>query len=605
MRLVLHDRVIDLDTGQVQEGTNLTQFECSILLYLRAQGAEPASRAQLLVEVWGFPRPVASRCVDAAVRRIRKKIETDPAKPRHLLTLQGEGYLWRDGGAAAVSKDDRCCGRVHWSEQLAWAESAFGVPLDPHDPRVGIAQAIRATYTDETASLGSDARALLELLSLSKSGWTPTELAQHADAKVLRSLVQAQWVELDGPQARLGSLWWPVRSEGTDAHELAIRLWIERFRKDQPVDLLELLPVFRWRDVSPDQLGELLAVSRPSFFLEGLHRPLIVACDSVARHDLSPEQHCTLLLIRSMALFKLGLFAECRQDAEQALVLAEQVPSLLPRALFACVTSALLMGDRSAAAHYYPRAIELARGSHPRLHLNMRTDHARLLWDQGHGERAVQLCRDVKAAAAAKGEERSRLHAASNLACMLLGLGKHGQAISRLTTLYEHGSNHGPPTDAISAALYLGLAHLDLGELDAGDVWLVRARELGVAGEDPSDLAGVDNALGFVAALRGRWSAANTAQLRALVAFEDARILEYTLLPRCWIAVGAHRLGDHRLSHSMLTSALEMLRPDSRHSDRSVLAIACQVLKVEGPDVPTTAGRSLFARIARRAWEPS
>jgi hypothetical protein len=66
MRLVLEDRVIDLDSGQVQGGTSLTQFECSILLYLRAQGAEPASRDRLLVDVCPWHDSDASHTTNRA-----------------------------------------------------------------------------------------------------------------------------------------------------------------------------------------------------------------------------------------------------------------------------------------------------------------------------------------------------------------------------------------------------------------------------------------------------------------------------------------------------------------------------------------------------------
>ncbi|MCP4869311.1 MAG: AAA family ATPase [Proteobacteria bacterium] len=72
--------------------TSLTTKEGALLSYLASREGEDVSRDDLLVEVWGYRRGVATRAIDAAVQRLRSKIEVDPAHPKHLLTVTGVGY---------------------------------------------------------------------------------------------------------------------------------------------------------------------------------------------------------------------------------------------------------------------------------------------------------------------------------------------------------------------------------------------------------------------------------------------------------------------------------------------------------------------------------
>jgi two-component system, OmpR family, alkaline phosphatase synthesis response regulator PhoP len=58
---------------------------------LRRQGAV-AERAELLREVWGYHESVLSRTLDTHVGELRRKLERDPADPRHILTVRKTGY---------------------------------------------------------------------------------------------------------------------------------------------------------------------------------------------------------------------------------------------------------------------------------------------------------------------------------------------------------------------------------------------------------------------------------------------------------------------------------------------------------------------------------
>ena len=73
-----------------------TGLEFRLLYYLVHNQARVFSRDQLLDAVWG-PQNVDLRSVDACVRRLRRKIESDPLRPTHLKTIRGAGYCWRVG----------------------------------------------------------------------------------------------------------------------------------------------------------------------------------------------------------------------------------------------------------------------------------------------------------------------------------------------------------------------------------------------------------------------------------------------------------------------------------------------------------------------------
>lgn len=74
------------------ETVSLTPKEYDLLLaLLRRQGAV-ATRLELLKEVWEYEADVMTRTVDMHVAELRRKLEADPAKPRHILTVRKVGY---------------------------------------------------------------------------------------------------------------------------------------------------------------------------------------------------------------------------------------------------------------------------------------------------------------------------------------------------------------------------------------------------------------------------------------------------------------------------------------------------------------------------------
>src|SRR5437899_10552551 len=70
----------------------LTPKEFDLLVALLRRDGAVVSRMELLTEVWGYSAAVLSRTVDTHVAELRRKLETDPAVPRHILTVRKAGY---------------------------------------------------------------------------------------------------------------------------------------------------------------------------------------------------------------------------------------------------------------------------------------------------------------------------------------------------------------------------------------------------------------------------------------------------------------------------------------------------------------------------------
>lgn len=95
----LGDVEIDRASRSVTRGkapVELTPMEFDLLVALVRRRGAVASRIELLQEVWGYGTGVVSRTVDTHVAELRRKIEEDPARPKHILTVRKAGY--RVGG---------------------------------------------------------------------------------------------------------------------------------------------------------------------------------------------------------------------------------------------------------------------------------------------------------------------------------------------------------------------------------------------------------------------------------------------------------------------------------------------------------------------------
>ncbi|MDF1505114.1 response regulator transcription factor [Roseisolibacter sp. H3M3-2] len=74
------------------EEVPLAPLEYELLQALWRRGGAVATRLDLLREVWGYSAAVVSRTVDTHIAELRRKLEADPAHPRHILTVRKVGY---------------------------------------------------------------------------------------------------------------------------------------------------------------------------------------------------------------------------------------------------------------------------------------------------------------------------------------------------------------------------------------------------------------------------------------------------------------------------------------------------------------------------------
>ena len=91
------DLEVDVQNLSGRRGTEVLSFtrrETEILRYLSAHSERPVSREELLNRVWGYAKnlDMETRTVDIHIAKLRRKIESDPSDPRHLVTVRGAGY---------------------------------------------------------------------------------------------------------------------------------------------------------------------------------------------------------------------------------------------------------------------------------------------------------------------------------------------------------------------------------------------------------------------------------------------------------------------------------------------------------------------------------
>jgi two-component system OmpR family response regulator len=76
----------------------MTQLELKLLRYFVENEGRIISRRELLENVWDLPGNLNTRAPDQFIRRLRKVLEPDPARPRHFLTLRDTGYRFVANG---------------------------------------------------------------------------------------------------------------------------------------------------------------------------------------------------------------------------------------------------------------------------------------------------------------------------------------------------------------------------------------------------------------------------------------------------------------------------------------------------------------------------
>ena len=78
------------------QSLELTQREYELIKYLARNPGKVASRQELMAEVWQYDYYGDLRAVDVAVRRLREKLEDNPAEPVYVMTKRGVGYYFNE-----------------------------------------------------------------------------------------------------------------------------------------------------------------------------------------------------------------------------------------------------------------------------------------------------------------------------------------------------------------------------------------------------------------------------------------------------------------------------------------------------------------------------
>ena len=104
---LLECREFTLDMSQrvaLREGrvVDLTAKEYELLEVLMKNPRHVFSREKLMDRVWGYTYAGDYRTVDVHIRRLREKLEPDPAQPKYILTKWGVGYYFQDEEQSTV-----------------------------------------------------------------------------------------------------------------------------------------------------------------------------------------------------------------------------------------------------------------------------------------------------------------------------------------------------------------------------------------------------------------------------------------------------------------------------------------------------------------------
>jgi DNA-binding response OmpR family regulator len=94
-RLEFRDLVIDVNERRIYKSgreVELTHTEFDLLTFLATNAGKVLSREKILNSIWGYEYPIETRVIDVHIRNLRRKIETQPARPYYILAVPGIGY---------------------------------------------------------------------------------------------------------------------------------------------------------------------------------------------------------------------------------------------------------------------------------------------------------------------------------------------------------------------------------------------------------------------------------------------------------------------------------------------------------------------------------
>ena len=93
---------VEIDFTKMEVSVNnaeikLTKKQFAILEYFIHNEGEVVHRHDLLNNIWGYDKTPSTRTVDTFILEIRKKIEKNPSRPKHIISISGVGYKFISG----------------------------------------------------------------------------------------------------------------------------------------------------------------------------------------------------------------------------------------------------------------------------------------------------------------------------------------------------------------------------------------------------------------------------------------------------------------------------------------------------------------------------
>lgn len=89
---VVEVRYSTMETCYMGQAVAMTPKEFKMLEYMIKNPRRVLSRDELLNQVWGYRSYPCTRTIDNHILKLRRKLEQEPSKPRHFLTVHGAGY---------------------------------------------------------------------------------------------------------------------------------------------------------------------------------------------------------------------------------------------------------------------------------------------------------------------------------------------------------------------------------------------------------------------------------------------------------------------------------------------------------------------------------
>jgi hypothetical protein len=223
MELVVRTGRVDLARRRLERSdgiVTLTPREAGLLEYLARSAPRVVPVDELLVEVWAYRPGIDSRTVVSTVHTLRTKLELDPTRPEHVLTVRGEGYRFVEGrpaplaALAALSRQEGLDPSVRRHLQLALAEQ---LALDHPEQALAVLDELGLPHLPARVALLASLGRLPLAQALLERAW-----ASGHDARLL--LAAAELARRQGQRALAAS--WLRRALQSELPELRAEAWM-------------------------------------------------------------------------------------------------------------------------------------------------------------------------------------------------------------------------------------------------------------------------------------------------------------------------------------------------------------------------------------------